>query len=57
MDPLKELAALDAKKAAAADAKQKAFSLFEEFKNFAFKGNVIDLAIGVIIGRRSSARS
>jgi large conductance mechanosensitive channel len=25
-------------------------SLFEEFKNFAFKGNVIDLAIGVIIG-------
>jgi len=29
---------------------QKAFSLFEEFKNFAFKGNVIDLAVGVIIG-------
>ena len=27
-----------------------AFSLFEEFKNFAFKGNVIDLAVGVIIG-------
>jgi large conductance mechanosensitive channel len=26
------------------------FSLFEEFKNFAFKGNVIDLAVGVIIG-------
>lgn len=26
------------------------FSLVEEFKNFAFKGNVIDLAIGVIIG-------
>jgi large conductance mechanosensitive channel len=25
-------------------------SLFEEFKNFAFKGNVIDLAVGVIIG-------
>jgi large conductance mechanosensitive channel len=25
-------------------------SLFEEFKNFAFKGNVVDLAIGVIIG-------
>jgi len=30
--------------------KQKAFSLMEEFKNFAFKGNVIDLAVGVIIG-------
>jgi large conductance mechanosensitive channel len=29
---------------------KKAFSLFEEFKNFAFKGNVIDLAVGVIIG-------
>lgn len=27
-----------------------AYSLFEEFKNFAFKGNVIDLAVGVIIG-------
>ncbi len=32
------------------DPKKKAFSLFEEFKNFAFKGNVIDLAVGVIIG-------
>ena len=29
---------------------KKAFSWFEEFKNFAFKGNVIDLAVGVIIG-------
>jgi large conductance mechanosensitive channel len=28
----------------------KAFSLLQEFKNFAFKGNVIDLAVGVIIG-------
>lgn len=27
-----------------------ALTLFEEFKNFAFKGNVIDLAVGVIIG-------
>ena len=27
-----------------------AFSLLDEFKNFAFKGNVIDLAVGVIIG-------
>jgi len=25
-------------------------SLFEEFKAFAFKGNVIDLAVEVIIG-------
>jgi large conductance mechanosensitive channel len=29
---------------------QKAFTLFDEFKSFAFKGNVIDLAVGVIIG-------
>jgi large conductance mechanosensitive channel len=42
MDPLKNLAGLGATK--------KASSLFEEFKKFAFKGNVIDLAIGVIIG-------
>ncbi len=28
----------------------KALSLFDEFKRFAFKGNVIDLAVGVIIG-------
>jgi large conductance mechanosensitive channel len=27
-----------------------AFSLLTEFKNFALKGNVIDLAVGVIIG-------
>ena len=32
------------------DPTQKAFSLFEEFKKFAFKGNVIDLAVGVVIG-------
>ncbi|NLF68426.1 MAG: large conductance mechanosensitive channel protein MscL [Candidatus Anammoximicrobium sp.] len=32
-----------------APAKQ-VFSLFDEFKNFAFKGNVVDLAVGVIIG-------
>jgi large conductance mechanosensitive channel len=42
MDPVRQAALLDARK--------KAFSLFEEFKNFAFKGNVIDLAVGVIIG-------
>ena len=28
----------------------KAFSLLDEFKAFAMKGNVVDLAIGVIIG-------
>jgi large conductance mechanosensitive channel len=42
MEPLKELTALEARK--------KAASLFDEFKKFAFKGNVVDLAIGVIIG-------
>ena len=42
MDPMKSLASLNPAK--------RAFSLFDEFKNFAFKGNVIDLAIGVIIG-------
>jgi large conductance mechanosensitive channel len=26
------------------------FKLFEEFKEFAVKGNMIDIAIGVIIG-------
>jgi large conductance mechanosensitive channel len=34
----------------APDLSKKAFSLFDEFKNFALKGNVIDLAVGVIIG-------
>lgn len=29
---------------------KQAASLFDEFKNFAFKGNVVDLAVGVIIG-------
>ena len=37
-------------KAATTAATQKVFSIFEEFKAFALKGNVIDLAIGVIIG-------
>lgn len=31
-------------------AKEKMSSVLEEFKNFALKGNVVDLAIGVIIG-------
>jgi large conductance mechanosensitive channel len=30
--------------------RKKALSLYEEFRAFAFKGNVIDLAVGVIIG-------
>jgi large conductance mechanosensitive channel len=41
MDPVQESAAPGAKKKD---------SLIEEFKKFAFKGNVVDLAIGVIIG-------
>lgn len=32
------------------DARKKTSELFNEFKDFAFKGNVIDLAVGVIIG-------
>jgi large conductance mechanosensitive channel len=31
-------------------AARRAMSLFDEFKSFAFKGRVIDLAVGVIIG-------
>jgi large conductance mechanosensitive channel len=42
MDPIQRVASLGPTK--------KAFSLFDEFKDFAFKGNVIDLAVGVIIG-------
>ena len=32
------------------DPTKKAVTLVEEFRNFAFKGNVIELAVGVIIG-------
>ena len=42
MQPLKAVSSLGPTK--------RAFSLLDEFKNFAFKGNVIDLAVGVIIG-------
>jgi len=42
MDPLKSIGS--------AGSARKAFSLLDEFKNFALKGNVIDLAVGVIIG-------
>jgi large conductance mechanosensitive channel len=38
------------KQSAVTGARNRAFSLLEEFKQFALKGNVIDLAIGVIIG-------
>jgi large conductance mechanosensitive channel len=41
---------LGSAKTAAEGAAKMGRSLFEEFKNFAFKGNVVDLAIGVIIG-------
>jgi large conductance mechanosensitive channel len=37
-------------KGAAASASGKALSWIDEFKSFALKGNVIDLAVGVIIG-------
>jgi len=42
MDPLKSMRSLDPAKTA--------LSLFDEFKAFALKANVIDLAVGVIIG-------
>jgi large conductance mechanosensitive channel len=32
------------------EATARAWTLFDEFKAFAFKGNVVDLAIGVIVG-------
>jgi large conductance mechanosensitive channel len=32
------------------DPAKKASTLVEEFRNFAFKGNVVELAVGVIIG-------
>lgn len=32
------------------DPAKRAFTLLEEFKSFAFKGNAIDLAVGIIIG-------
>lgn len=38
------------KPSAPTDVRKSMLSLVEEFKNFALKGNVIDLAVGVIIG-------
>src|SRR5262245_11432528 len=40
----------DAKHSIVLEAGTKALSFVEEFKQFALKGNVIDLAVGVIIG-------
>src|SRR5262245_41572097 len=48
MDPTKPVDLV--KHAISLEPAQKALSLVEEFKNFALKGNVIDLAVGVIIG-------
>jgi large conductance mechanosensitive channel len=42
MNPVKQFSNINPAK--------KAFSLVDEFKAFAFKGNVIDMAVGVIIG-------
>jgi large conductance mechanosensitive channel len=42
LNPIRKITDLDPAK--------KAFSLVDEFKAFAFKGNVIDMAVGVIIG-------
>ena len=42
MNPIKKIGDIDPTK--------KAVTLVEEFKAFAFKGNVIDMAVGVIIG-------
>ena len=42
MNPVQKLSSINPAK--------KAFSLVDEFKTFAFKGNVIDMAVGVIIG-------
>jgi large conductance mechanosensitive channel len=42
MNPIKKIGDIDPT--------QKAVTLVEEFKAFAFKGNVIDMAVGVIIG-------
>lgn len=47
MDPMKEWPV--------AETRQKAMTLLTEFRRFAFKGNVVDLAIGVIIGTAFSA--
>src|SRR2546430_12932727 len=42
MDPLKSIGSIDHAR--------RALSVLDEFKNFALEGNVVDLAVGVIIG-------
>jgi len=42
MDPLKSMGS--------SDHARRALSVLDEFRNFALKGNVVDLAVGVIIG-------
>jgi large conductance mechanosensitive channel len=42
MDPIQKLQS--------SEATRRALTLFDEFKTFAFKGRVIDLAVGVIVG-------
>jgi large conductance mechanosensitive channel len=44
------LLTLDALSTIAASKKEKTMGLASEFKEFAMKGNVVDLAVGVIIG-------
>jgi len=48
--PPKEFRIMALEKLGNIDPAEKAFSLWNEFKAFAFKGNVIDMAVGVIIG-------
>jgi len=51
MKPLKRVMSSNSlKQRASVIPTHQTWSLVEEFKNFAFKGNVVDLALGVIIG-------
>jgi len=51
MEPLKRaLSSAPITPMASAVPTRQPWSLFEEFKTFAFKGNVVDLAIGMMIG-------
>lgn len=38
------------KQIAASEPAKKAYSLWDEYRKFAFKGHVVDLAVGVVIG-------
>jgi hypothetical protein len=49
MEPVKRALSSDPiKQMASVVPTRQTWSLFEEFKNFAFKGNVVDLAIGAV---------